>query len=109
MKKLPLKFTRWGFEFTQMKRTPNVALYMQKNLETGIVHFEIVRPLIKRADTTLRGVVYPAGEYYPSSELWGVMGWTTKRDGAAAEIFRRVDEWCGSDREQVLAELLKGI
>lgn len=76
MKPIKTKFERNGFIFEQIKRVGDVAIYSQKRPEHKVDgHFEVVR-IRRRSARKAFGVQFEAGEYYPSSEEWGVFGWT---------------------------------
>ena len=74
MKTLAEKFNRNGFEFEQVQRTENAAIY-QKFKSGGACSFEVIR-IRERKEREAFGTTFEAGEFYPSSEEWGVFGWT---------------------------------
>lgn len=78
MNTLPIEFDRGGFDFKQMWREGNVAIYGKKKSEwKDFFAFEtvIVR---QRGEREAFGKVFEAGEYYPSSEEWGRFGWADR-------------------------------
>lgn len=76
MKPIALKFQRGGYEFEQVVREGDVAIYGQKRPgQPGAWYYEVVK-IRRRAAREAFGVQFEAGEYYPSSEEWGVFGWT---------------------------------
>lgn len=80
MKPLPKTFRKSGFDFEQLKRIGNVALYRKTN--GNIESFELVK--VQAHDGYfIKDVEMPPAEFYPSSEQWGTNGWTfTTRDEA---------------------------
>jgi len=89
-KPLPIRFRRDGFDYRQIYRQGDFAIYRQswKGNEHSAA-FEVVR--IKRRQGFQIGArfVEPA-EVYPNSEAWGVDGWTTQDKQAAFHKFREV-------------------
>jgi hypothetical protein len=85
---LPTRFRRDGFEYRQIAREGNAAIYEQTwggSAEPSVC-YEVVR--IRRRDGFQIGVrfVEPA-EVYPSSGAWGVDGFTfTDKDAAFAKL-----------------------
>lgn len=74
MKTLPEKFNRNGFEFEQVKRVETAAIY-RKRKPQGAWSFETIR-VRTRKEREAFGATFEAGEFYPSSEEWGIFGWT---------------------------------
>ena len=74
MKKLPVEFTKSGFNHRMVERTGMVAVY--ERWKGGQPHhFETIR--IREADEfVIEGKMIPAGERYPAAEQWGSLGWT---------------------------------
>ena len=80
---LPIAFTKKHLTYTQIERVKDVAIYRVEddNWETPI--FEVIRIRSQKARTAtfkVDGVAreqhFRAYESYPSSETWGVAGWT---------------------------------
>jgi hypothetical protein len=87
-KPLPTRFRRDGFEYRQIAREGNAAIYEQtwSGCAEPSVCYEVIR--IRRRDGFQIGgrLVEPA-EVYPSSRAWGVDGFTlTDRDAAFAKL-----------------------
>lgn len=74
MRTLAAQFKRSGFTFTQVERVGNAAIYEQVSV-TGARHYEVIR-IRSRDEKQAFGRTFEGGEYYPSSEEWGVAGWT---------------------------------
>jgi hypothetical protein len=87
-KRLPKEFRRDGFDFRQIAREGNAAIYEQRwtGCAEPSVCFEVIR--IRRREGFQIGnkFVEPA-EVYPKSEAWGVDGFTlTDREAAFAKL-----------------------
>jgi len=72
MNTIPLTFTKNGFKHEQVCRSGEWAVF--KRWKTS-PHFEVVR-IRAHGEYVMAGVTIPAGESYPSSEKWGVDGFT---------------------------------
>jgi hypothetical protein len=85
---LPKEFRRDGFDYRQIAREGNAAIYEQRwtGCAEPSVCYEVIR--IRRRDGFQIGgrFVEPA-EVYPPSEVWGTNGFTlTDRDAAFAKL-----------------------
>jgi hypothetical protein len=94
-KPLPTRFRRDGFEYRQIAREKDTAIYEQtwNGCSDPSVCYEVIR--IRRRDGFQIGgrFVQPA-EVYPNSDAWGVDGFTlTDRDAAFAKL-REVAAQC---------------
>jgi len=92
-KPLPKEFRRGGFDYRQIYREGDFAIYQQtwKGNEHSAA-FEVIR--IRRRDGFQVGgkFVEPA-EVYPNSEAWGVDGSTvTDKDAAFAKLRQRFEQ-----------------
>lgn len=92
MKMLPEVFTKKGFEHSQIWRRGNVAVYARKATTGTVTHYETIRiradkgGKIASSDGSGKEYTIEAGERYPSSESWGILGWTfTDRNAAVAK------------------------
>jgi hypothetical protein len=75
MKEIPPAFRQNGFEFKLLLREGNIALFRKTKPGLGFEIFEVV--IIQRHDTfVIHGKEIEAAEHVPSSEQWGVKGWT---------------------------------
>jgi hypothetical protein len=87
-KSLPTQFQHGGFDYRQIYRKGDFAIYKQtwKGNEDSAA-FEVIR--IRRRDGfEIDGRFVEAAELYPSSEAWGVDGFTfTNRNKAWAKFF----------------------
>lgn len=75
MKKLPVTFTKLRFCFKQLKRFKNIAIYNRCREDGSVNHYEVI-VIQSHQDYKLGDVTIPASETYPSSEKWGIYGWT---------------------------------
>ncbi len=74
MKTLPITFRKGGFDFEQVERVGNVAIYRQSKGAKN-VHFE-VGGIRENKEREQFGVIIEAAESWPSSEEWGIRAWT---------------------------------
>jgi hypothetical protein len=74
MKTLPKTFSKNGFEFEQLDRRGDLAIF-RKHKKSRCVSYEVVRVQYHDA-YEIAGKQIEAGECYPSSESWGSCGFT---------------------------------
>jgi len=87
-KRLPTRFQRDGFEYRQIAREGNAAIYEQtwSGCPEPSVCYEVVR-VRRREGFRIDGRLVEAAEVYPSSAAWGVDGFTlTDKDAAFAKL-----------------------
>lgn len=78
MKLLPVDFegrgTQKGYSYHQLARTPKTALYVVRrgNLTVG---YEVIK-IQSHNGREMFGKFIPPSEYYPSSQQWGVCGFS---------------------------------
>jgi len=70
--KVATEFTKQGYQFRQIERDGNLAIYQQTS-EAGDIHFELVRIKKHKQDYHSKRA---GDEYYPGTESWGVDGFT---------------------------------
>jgi hypothetical protein len=89
-KPLPTRFKRDEFDYRQVAREGNAAIYEQtwKGNEDSAA-FEVIRIRQREGFEIGDRVVAPA-EIYPRSEAWGVDGFTLTKKNAAFRKFREV-------------------
>jgi hypothetical protein len=85
---LPKEFRHDGFQYRQIAREGNAAIYEQK--WTGCTEpspaYEVIR-IRRREGFQIGGRFVEPGEVYPNSEAWGADGFTfTDRDAAFAKL-----------------------
>ena len=89
-KPLPTRFPRGGFDYRQIVREGDAAIYEQTwgGCSNPSVCYEVIR--IRRREGFQIGArfISPA-EVYPRSEQWGELGWTLPDKDAA---FRKLGE-----------------
>lgn len=73
MNPLPTSFKKDGFQFDQIERRGNLAIYRQH--KGKIEAFEVVK-IKQRNAWSAFGRNFPAAEHYPASESWGTDGFT---------------------------------
>jgi hypothetical protein len=87
-KPLPKGFRKDGFNYRQIIRDNNAAIYEQTwngCLEPSI-SYEVIH-IRKREGFEINGRYVEPGEVYPNSEAWGVDGFTlTDKDAAFAKL-----------------------
>ena len=87
-KPLPTRFRRDGFDYQQLAREGDAAIYEQR--WTGCcnpsVSYEVVR-IRRREGFQIDGRFVEPAEVYPNSDAWGVDGFTlTDKDAAFAKL-----------------------
>lgn len=75
MKPLAKTFTKDGFTFTQVEREGDLAIYHKQKPGQESEVWEVVR-IGSHNGFTIGGNVIAPAETYPSSESWGVCGFT---------------------------------
>ena len=76
MKTLEKKFTYKEFEYSQIIREGNLAIYKQKLKDVdGSTRFEVII-IESHNGYEISGQKIPPSEMYPSSTQWGVKGFT---------------------------------
>jgi hypothetical protein len=87
-KPLPTRFRRDGFDYRQIARERDAAIYEQtwSGCADPSVRYEVIR--IRRRDGfQIDGRVVEPAEVYPSSGAWGVDGFTlTDKDAAFVKL-----------------------
>jgi hypothetical protein len=86
-KPLPTRFRADGFDYRQIAREGDAAIYAQtwKGNENSAA-FEVIRIRLREGFQIAGRFVEPA-EVYPNSDLWGVDGFTfTDKDAAFAKL-----------------------
>jgi len=87
-KPLPKEFRRDGFDYRQIAREGNLAIYEQRR--TGCAEpsicYEVIR-IRRRESFQVGGKLIEPYEIYPNSDAWGVDGFTlTDKDAAFAKL-----------------------
>lgn len=85
---LPLRFCHDGFDYRQIARDENAAIYAQ-SLGEKVVAYEAIR--VRRHDGFLiHGKKIEAAEIYPRSAAWGVDAWTYQDRESAFRRMKRL-------------------
>jgi hypothetical protein len=89
-KPLPKEFRRDGFNYRQIYREGDFAIYRQtwKGNDHSAA-FEVVR-IKQRQGFEIGGRFIPPAEVYPRSEQWGELGWTFCNKEAAFAKLREI-------------------
>jgi hypothetical protein len=87
-KLLPTRFRRDGFNYWQIAREGNAAIYAQiwSRCANSNVSYEVIR-IHRRRCFQIDGRLVKPAEVYPNSEAWGRQGFTfTDKDAAFAKL-----------------------
>ena len=76
MQVLELELEDGRFQYVQVERRENVALYTQTHKASGTIRYEVIKIKIQAEHTWPNGVTTPEKEAYPGSGSWGRDGWT---------------------------------
>jgi hypothetical protein len=85
MKILPKQFHKGGFDYEQVFREGNIAIYRQTKAGQCWEAFEVGRIRENRARTVF-GKEFDASESWPTSEEWGIRAWTCETQSRAKEL-----------------------
>lgn len=79
MKKLSKNFKKWNFIFDEVERKGRYAIYEKFLVDPpevdASIGFEVI-VIQKQKEHERFGQTFPAKELYPSSETWGIYGFT---------------------------------
>lgn len=89
MKPLPTNFTRDGYDYEQLKREDNVAIY--RRTKKSVIEFEVFR-VQKHDGRIIAGQVIAPAEFMPSSAQWGRLGFTCVTPERAHARFEQLKE-----------------
>ena len=90
-KPLPKEFRKDGFNYRQIVRDGDAAVYEQTwaDCNNPSVSYEVIR-IRQREGFQIKGRLVEPGEVYPNSEAWGVDGFTLTDKDAAFAKFRKL-------------------
>ena len=88
MKTLPKTFSKNGFDFEQIDRRGDLAIF-RKHKKNKCVSYEAIR-IQSHDGYEIAGKQIEAGECYPSSESWGTNGFTVPTYTCA---LRKLTQW----------------
>ncbi len=91
-KPLPTSFRRVGFDFRQIFREGDLAVFEQINHTVPTIRrFEVVR-VRNRPGFHIGDRYTGPAEFYPKAEAWGECGWTVHDQEAAFAKLREITE-----------------
>jgi len=91
MKILEKSFTRKKFQYDQIYRKNNLAIYTQTHTESKGLTFEVI--LIKSHNGyEIAGTRIEPSEVYPGDSQWGILGWTYQTLEAAKNKLKQLEE-----------------
>jgi len=89
-KPLSVRFRHTGFDYRQIARERDAAIYEQSwNGNQTSAAFEVIR-IRRREGFEISGRFVEPAEVYPNSEAWGVDGWTVLSEDAAFAKLREI-------------------
>jgi len=91
-KRLPKEFRRDGFNYRQVAREGDIAIYQQvwSGCADPSVCYGVIR-IKRREGFVVDSRFIPPAEVYPRSEQWGELGWTFCNKDAAFAILRELE------------------
>ena len=91
VKPLEIVFSKGGFDFEQIARTGSWAVYRKRDplWPEDRWSYEVIFIKVRRRETT-HGRDYPAREVYPSSESWGIHGFTFTSEEVAMKRLQNI-------------------
>jgi hypothetical protein len=91
MKKLEVTFSKKGFNYSQVTRKGNFAIYKQENVKVknGSKNYEVVE-IKSHNGYEIGGSKIAAAEVYPGSSQWGLLGWTYSDLKSAENRFNKL-------------------
>lgn len=91
MTKFATQFQRNGFDFQQLERRGDVAIFLQSKGGRSVA-FEVVRIRVAPPHRFQDGRELPEREVYPSSEHWGLYGFTCETLERAKALMHALTE-----------------
>ena len=89
MKVLEKEFKSCGFDFEQVKRSKDVAIYKKKAISHVGHSYEVIK-ISRHNGYKLGGNYVQPAETYPSNSLWGTHGWTCTTIAIAENKFNEL-------------------
>jgi hypothetical protein len=74
-KPIPTTFHKKGFQYVQLKREGNRAIFEQTRAGTALHNYEVVK-IGRHNGYIMGGITIAPAETYPGSSLWGITAWT---------------------------------
>jgi hypothetical protein len=91
------------FQYVQVERQGDVALYTQTHKTSGTIRYEVIKIKIQAEHTWPNGVTTPEKEAYPGSGSWGRDGWTFFTLETAQTKLAQLLQSAGDDPQQSAA------
>jgi hypothetical protein len=88
-KPLPVRFRHGGFDYRQIYRSGDFAVYQQTWKGSDSAAFEVIR-IRQREGFEIGGRLVEPAEVYPNCEAWGADGSTVLSRDAAFEKLREI-------------------
>lgn len=83
-----------GFTYHLIKRNENFAVYEQKKEGFDYTYYEVIKIQVVKQDVSTKFMTLKAGtEFYPSTNQWGVNGWTFKTLEQAESKLNELITW----------------
>jgi len=76
MQPLATQFADQTFQYTQLAREGDLAIFEQRHKASGTCRYEVVRIRVVPENRWPNGEVSPEREVYPGANSWGRLGWT---------------------------------
>ena len=90
MKTLEPQFTDRGFNFTQVVRRGDLAVFHKKRVDGVAECWETVR-IGRHNGYKIGGKAIAPAETFPPSSAWGSQGWTYSDEGAALDKMSQLE------------------
>ena len=106
-KLLPKEFRRGGFQYRQIAREGDTAIYEQRwtGCAEPSVCYEVIR-IRRREGFEIDGRFVEPADVYPNSEAWGTDGWTMRDKDVAFRKLREVVVERGISADELAIRLL---
>ena len=85
-KPIPTTFHKKGFQYVQLKREGNRAIFEQTRAGTALHNYEVVK-IGRHNGYIMGGMHIEPAETYPGSSLWGITAWTCSTLDAAMQRY----------------------
>ena len=89
MKILEKEFKSHGYNFKQVIREKDIAVYFKTKLNTEIENWEVIK-VQSHNGYAIAGLDFPPSETFPSSSAWGNLGWSYQTREEAMEKFNKL-------------------
>lgn len=104
MKKIEKQFTQKGFAFRQLHREQDYAIYERwSEASPDRKHYEVIK-IQSHNGYAIGGQSYPPSEFYPSSNSWGMHGFTCL---SKENAYKRLEKLIKEDKNRETEKKLK--